>query len=136
MTGTPDATCDGSNRAQGRLASVPLVRVLALLVALAMAVGSAGLWIATPLAALWVGSRVQAATGSMGSALIVAFAVAAATAIALALVLARLDQAYRALRGGRSALERMLVISAAIAVTGFTIWFFGFAGPGPLIAPR
>ncbi len=136
MTGTSGAACDGSSRGRGRFTPVPLVRALALLVALAMAVGSAGLWIATPLAALWVGSRVQAATGSLGSALIVAFAVAAATAIAFAVVLARLDQTYRALRGGRSALERMLVVSAAIAVTGFTIWFFGFAGPGPLIAPR
>lgn len=136
MTGAPDAACDRSSRGRGRFAPVPLVRALALLVAAAMAVGSVGLWLATPLAALWVGSRVQAATGSMGSALLAAFAVAAATAIALAVVLARLDQTYRALRGGRSALERMLVVSAAIAVTGFTIWFFGFAGPGPLIAPR
>lgn len=127
----PRSGRDGSHR----LAGAP-ARLAAVVIALAMAVGSVGLWVATPLVGLWVGSRVQAGTGSVGTALLAAFASAIATAVLLAVLLARLDRAYRALRDGHSALERMLVASAAIAVTGFTIWFLGFAGPGPLLAPR
>jgi hypothetical protein len=33
-------------------------------------------------------------------------------------------------------LERVLVVAAAAALVGFTIWFLGFAGPGPSLAPQ
>jgi hypothetical protein len=33
-------------------------------------------------------------------------------------------------------LEVVLVVTATVAVVGFAIWFFVFAGPGPQLAPR
>lgn len=35
-------------------------------------------------------------------------------------------------RGGSSALEVIMVSSAGLAMVGFGIWFFGFAGASPL----
>jgi hypothetical protein len=46
----------------------------------------------------------------------------------------------RELRGATSSgpplLEVVLVVTAAVALVGFAIWFFVFAGPGPELAPR
>jgi hypothetical protein len=61
------------------------------------------------------------------------------TIAALVLLLARLGRAHvelqarrgRAIRGA-TALERVLVASAAAAVVGFGVWFFGFSGSEPI----
>lgn len=103
-----------------------------------MTLGSVGLWVGVPVAWLWVGGRVQGATGSLGAAVGVMIA---GVAISIALVLpalARLDRRYGEIsvaRGrppGRSiALEAILVITAAVAVVAFCVWFFVFAGANP-----
>jgi hypothetical protein len=63
--------------------------------------------------------------------------------VALAWLLGRLNRLHEHLREARGIeatgpplLEVVLVVTAAIALVGFAIWFFVFAGPGPELAPR
>ena len=93
-----------------------------------------------PLGWLWVGSQIEAA-GSLSFGLAVAF-VGTATTIVLTVWLGkRLEHVWATLHPeaaseGRVGLfEVAFVISTVIAVVGFAIWFFIFAGPGPTIAP-
>ena len=109
------------------------------LVVLIMFVGSLVLWIGTPLLWLWVGSEVQGATASVGAAFAVGSLGAVLTAALLAAILAQLSRTYRANRQarglsdtGHAVLERVLVVSAGVAVAGFVIWFFFLAGANPL----
>jgi len=111
----------------------------ALLVGAIMFIGSLGLWVGTPLAWLWVGGQVQGATGSLGTALAVAFVGVVATATGLALVLARLSELHRGnciARGasdpGSVMLEAVLVVSAGLTIVAFLIWFFFLAGTSPV----
>ena len=110
----------------------------ALLVALIMFIGSLGLWVGTPLLWLWIGSQIQGATQSIGAALAVAFVGVIATILVLASLLTRLSDLYRSNRVARGrgdpghvVLEGVLVVSAGISLTAFTIWFFLFAGAAP-----
>ena len=110
----------------------------AVLVVAIMAIGSIVLWAGTPLAWLWVGAQVQGSTQSLGAALATAFAGVIVSILVLASLLARLSDLYRANRVARGlddpghvVLEGVLVISAGIALTAFTIWFFLFAGASP-----
>ena len=57
-----------------------------------MFIGSLVLWIGTPLLWLWVGSQVQGATSSLGTALGVSFIGVVATIALLAAVLAKLSE--------------------------------------------
>jgi hypothetical protein len=111
----------------------------AVLVVMIMLLGSFGLWIGTPLLWLWVGSQVQGATQSLGTAIAAAFAGAVATVVTLASVLARLSDVYRANREARGlddtghlVLEAVLVVSAGITVAGFAVWFFLLSGAHPV----
>jgi hypothetical protein len=111
----------------------------AVVVILIMFIGSFGLWIGTPLLWLWVGSQVQGSTASLGAALGTAFIGVVGTITVLAVVLAKLSNAYRAnslARGhddpGHVVLESVLVVSAAVTLTAFVIWFFFFAGASPV----
>jgi hypothetical protein len=110
----------------------------AVLVVAIMVIGSIVLWAVTPLAWLWVGSQIQGATQSIGVALVAAFVGVIATILVLASLLSRLSDLYRANRVARGygdpghvVLEGVLVVSAGISVTAFTIWFFLFAGAAP-----
>ncbi len=100
------------------------------------------LWIGVPAGWLWVGSQVQGSTGNVGTAIAVMLVGAIASIVALAWVLGRLNRVHEDLRAARGAeagaplLEVVLVVTAAIALIGFAIWFFVFAGPGPELAPR
>jgi hypothetical protein len=104
-----------------------------------MVVGSLVLWIGTPLLWLWVGSQIQGHTESLGAA-IGAMMVGVVVTIALvSSVLVRLSNLYRSnclARGlndpGHLMLEGVLVVSAAITLVGFVIWFFLFAGASPV----
>lgn len=109
------------------------------LVILIMFIGSFGLWIGTPLLWLWVGSQVQGATQSLGTAFAAAFAGAVATVVLLAWILAKLSDVYRANRRtrglddtGHVVLEGVLVVSAGLTVAGFVIWFFLLSGANPV----
>ena len=104
-----------------------------------IAVGSLSLWIAVPLACLWVGSRVQAGTGSVGYALLAMMCAATVAFVLLSVALTRLNRIHGEVRvarglddGGATALERVLVLSAVVAVLVAVVWFFGFSGSEPL----
>ena len=111
----------------------------ATLVLLIMVIGSLVLWIGTPLLWLWVGSQVQGATASLGTALGVSFIGVVATIMLLAGVLAKLSNVYQANRRARGlddtghyVLETVLVVSAGITLAAFVVWFFFFAGASPV----
>jgi hypothetical protein len=109
------------------------------LVLVIMFVGSLGLWIGTPVLWLWVGSQVQGATNSLGTAVGTMFAGAVATIALLVVLLAKLSDFYRANRvaaggddPGHLVLEGVLVTSAGVALVGFLTWFFLFSGASPV----
>ena len=100
------------------------------------------LWIGVPVAWLWIGSQVQGQTGNLGLAILVMMVGAIASIVGMAWLLGQLGRAHNRLREARGdgpsqtpLLEMVLVITATIAVIGFALWFFVFAGPGPQIAP-
>jgi hypothetical protein len=111
----------------------------ALLVLAIMFIGSLGLWVGTPLLWLWVGSQIQGATQSLGTALAVAFLGVIVTVTVLASLLSRLSDVYRAnclARGlndpGHVMLEGVLVVSAGLTVCAFVVWFLFLAGTSPV----
>ena len=106
-----------------------------------MFAGALSLWIGVPLLWLYIGSRVQEATDSVGAAMGVMLAGSVATILLIVPLLARLNTAYehvREARGlenyGQVPLEMVLVVSATIAVVLFAVWFFLFSGTSPLPA--
>jgi hypothetical protein len=110
---------------------------------LLMLVGCLFLWVGVPIGWLWIGSQVQGSTGNVGTAIAVMLIGAIVSIVALAWVLGRLNRVHEHLRAARGAdqtgpplLEVVLVVTAAVALVGFAIWFFVFAGPGPELAPR
>ncbi len=111
----------------------------AALVVLIMFIGSLGLWVGTPLLWLWVGSQIQGATQSLGTALGAMFVGVLFTITLLATLLAKLSDFYRAnclARGqndpGHLVLEAVLVVSAGLTLVAFAIWFFFLAGASPV----
>lgn len=105
---------------------------------LAMVAGCLLLWVGVPLGWLWIGSQVQA-SASLSAALAVTMLGIVVTIVLIVLALSWLDQRHAALQerrlrpvGRSSPLEVILVWSAGIAVAGFVVWFFGFAGASPL----
>jgi hypothetical protein len=100
------------------------------------------LWIGVPAGWLWIGSQIQASTGSLGAAIAAMLVGAIVSIVCLAWVLGKLNRVHENLREARGAkqgaplLEVVLVVTAAFAIVGFAIWFFVFAGPGPELAPR
>ena len=111
----------------------------ATLVLLIMFIGSLVLWIGTPLLWLWVGSQIQGATSSLGTALAVSFLGVVVTIMLLAGVLAKLSNVYQANRRSRGlddtghyVLETVLVVSAGLTLAAFVVWFFLFAGASPV----
>lgn len=115
----------------------------ALLTGVIMVGASLLLWIGVPAGWLWIGSQIQGSTNSLGTAIAVMLIGAVASIVALAWVLGRLNRVHEHLREARGGdmnraplLEVVLVVTAAIALVAFAIWFFVFAGPGPELAPR
>jgi hypothetical protein len=111
----------------------------ALLVVSIMFIGSLGLWVGTPLLWLWVGSQIQGATQSLGTALAAAFLGVVLTVTVVAALLSRLSDIYRSnclARGlndpGPVVLEGVLVVSAGLTVAAFAIWFLFLAGTSPV----
>jgi hypothetical protein len=112
---------------------------------LLMFVGSLGLWVGAPVLWLWIGGRVQGATGSLGAAIVVILVGFVATVFLAVPVLGWLSGRHaeaRAARGlddlGRAALEGVMVVSATIAAVVFAIWFLFLSGaePVPLGLPK
>ena len=104
---------------------------------LLMLVGCLALWVGVPLGWLWIGSQVQS-SASLGTALLVTMAGIVASVFVLVYALGWLNRRHAELLERRdrqqrsSALEVILVSSAGLAIVGFGIWFFGFAGASPL----
>ena len=102
-----------------------------------MLVGCLVLWVGIPLGWLWIGSQVQG-SASLSTALMVTMVGILASVFVLAVILGRLNRWHSVLLERRdraprsSALEVILVASAALAIVGFGVWFFGFAGTSPL----
>ena len=110
----------------------------ALLVVL-MITGSVVLWLGVPLAWLWVGSRLQAQTGSVGTALAGMMAGMIVSVVAVTWALGRLSRRHAELQelrgrpeGEVGVLERVLVLSAAVAVIAFGAWFLLLSGSEPI----
>ncbi len=110
----------------------------AILVVLIMFIGSLGLWVGTPLLWLWIGSQIQGATSSLGAAISASFIGVVLTIALVASLLGKLSDVYRSnclARGlddpGHVVLEGVLVVSAALTLTAFVVWFFLFAGASP-----
>jgi hypothetical protein len=104
-----------------------------------MFAGSLGLWVGAPVLWLWIGGRVQGATGSVGAAIVVILAGFVATVMLAVPVLGWLSRRHaeaRAARGledlGRVVLEGVMVVSAVIAAVVFAIWFFFLSGAEPI----
>ena len=102
-----------------------------------MLAGCLFLWIGVPLAWLWIGSQIQS-SASLGTAMMVTMIGIVITILVVVMLLAWLNRRHLELQERRSghlppysALEIILVSSAGIAVVGFGIWFFGFAGASP-----
>lgn len=111
----------------------------AILVVLIMFLGSLGMWAGTPLLWLYVGSQVQGATDSVGTAIGSMFVGAVATVVAGGALLGKLSDVYRSNRlargladPGHGVLEGVLVVSAGITLVAFVIWFFLFARVEPI----
>jgi hypothetical protein len=104
-----------------------------------MFLGSLVLWVGVPLGWLWIGAQLQAMTGSIGTALFAMMAGMLASVAVLVMVLGWLGRKHIELLelrgreiGQTTPLEQVLVGSAALAVIGFAVWFFGFSGSPPL----
>ncbi|MDQ3850298.1 MAG: hypothetical protein M3296_06765 [Actinomycetota bacterium] len=117
------------------MSALPLVAMMVL--------GSVGLWVGVPLAWLWIASQVQGATGSLGTAIVVAVAGVLASVVVSVAGLSWLSGRHREMRIARGArdpgtlpLEAVMVTSAVVAVSAFAVWFFGFSGAAPLGVPR
>lgn len=101
------------------------------------------LWIGVPLAWLYIGSQVQGATDSVGTAIVVMLVGVLVSILAVVPILGWLNRKHlelRAARGldthGETALEAVMTVSVVIAVLAFVVWFFVIVGPGPSLAPR
>ena len=110
------------------------------LVALMFA-GSLGLWVGVPLLWLWIGGRVQGATGSLGAAVAVAMVGVVASLALVVPLLGWLNDRYRELRMERGhddtgplVLEMVVATSAAIALVVFVAWLLLFSGFAPFPA--
>jgi heme/copper-type cytochrome/quinol oxidase subunit 2 len=104
-----------------------------------MVLGAVVLWAGLPLGCLWFGSQVQAATDSIGLAML-AMAVLLVVGIATLLrLLGWLNLQHihaRERRGletyGNVTLEGIMATSAGLALVSFCIWFFLFSGSSPV----
>jgi hypothetical protein len=94
-----------------------------------------------PLGWLWVGSQVDYQTGYV-TAGIATVMLGCLTSLMLTMAVAkRVDHAWKLVRRAaghrqeRGALERIFVVSVAIALVAFAAWFLVIQGPGPSLAP-
>ena len=104
-----------------------------------MFVGSLVMWIGLPLGCLYVGSRVQDATNSVGVAIVAMAGTLVVGIVTIVPVLGFLNRKQAEIRAasgldtyGQAPLEGVLVISATIAIVAFAVWFFLFAGTPPI----
>ena len=138
-----DTTREAQNDSLGAGARALNYGASAVLTGVIMVGASLFLWIGVPAGWLWIGSQIQGSTGSLGAAIGVMLIGVIVSIIAIAWVLGRLNRVHEHLRQARGVdtnspplLEVVLVVTAAVALIAFAIWFFVLAGPGPELAPR
>jgi hypothetical protein len=96
------------------------------------AIGSLMMWAPIPLAWMWVGGRVYAATGSLVADAGVAFLGFMATTCFAMAALNRLDRTWVALRRRaghdqrEGALTQVVVVSATLGILAFLLWYYIF----------
>jgi hypothetical protein len=123
---------------QGSGTRILLASESALLLVAIMFMGSLVLWFGVPVGWLWIGSKLQAvsslttAVGAMMIGMLLTIAALVAFLGWLNRKHVELQEARGVHIGATSALERVLVASAALAVLGFGVWFFGFSGSSPI----
>jgi hypothetical protein len=110
-----------------------MIAWLALLVLAALA-----MWLGTPVLWLFLGSKIETATGNLGVAVGAMLLGSVLTIIAMAYLLGAITRRYqdaRVRRGledtGGFPLEVTLVCTAVSAGLGFAVWFFLLAGAQP-----
>ena len=101
--------------------------------------GGLVLWVGVPVGWLYIGSQIQASTGSLGTAMaamMIGAVVSILVIVAMLGWLNRVHQELREARGlddhGQTALEAVMTVSAGLALLGFGAWFFLFSGASPL----
>src|SRR5918997_4002496 len=99
-----------------------------------MFAGALALWVGVPLLWLYIGSKIQDATDSVGAALGLMLVGSVLTILLFVPLLGRLNEAYEHLREsrgldnyGQAPLEAMLVISAVVAVAVLVAYFLVFS---------
>ena len=114
----------------------------AVLVVLIMIFASVVLWGVVPLGWLWIGSQIQGNTQNLGLAIMVMMGGVLVSVVLIAIGLAWLNRLHLRLLEARgierqyNVLEAVMIVSALVVVVAFSVWFFGFEGPGPTIAPK
>ena len=106
--------------------------------------GGLVLWVGVPVGALYAGSKVQAATDSIGIAVVAMAFVVIGALFGLVPLLGWLNRKHmevRVARGhqdlGQAALEGVMVVSAALALLAFVVWFILSGGePFPVSGGR
>jgi hypothetical protein len=121
-----------------RLQRLLVAAASASLLVVIMLFGSLVLWVGVPVGWLWIGSRLQPAGGlatAVGAMMIGMLLTVAGLVTFLAWVNRRhveLQEARGYEGGADTALERVMVASAVVAIFGFAVWFFGFSGSSPI----
>jgi hypothetical protein len=100
------------------------------------------LWGPQPAGWLWVGSQLYHETSNVGLGILVAFAGMLCTIMITLGIAMRLDRAWKMVRRAagkeqkEGMLERIFVVSMALAGVAFAVWFLIIQGPGADLAPR
>jgi hypothetical protein len=116
--------------------------LLAAAILLLMTLIGVSFWGPIPAGCLWIGSRFNYWTSSVGVGIVTAFAAMLAALFLGLAAMKRLDQAWILVRRAaghdqrEGVIGRIFAVSAAIGVVLFTIWLLVFAGLGPSIAPN
>jgi len=98
-------------------------------------------WGPIPVACLWVGSRVNYATGSVGLGLAVSFVLLFVLLFGAVAAMKRVDTAWLLVRRAAGhdqrtgVATRIFALTAFVVAVVFTIWFFVFHGPGATNRP-
>ena len=99
-------------------------------------------WGPLPALSLWIASRVQYATDSVGLGLLAGFAALLALLFGGLVVLKRLDAAWILVRRAAGAdqrtgvLPRVFGATAVVAAIGFTVWLVFIGGLGSSLVPN
>jgi hypothetical protein len=122
----------------GRLKNAAVAVESATLLIVIMFCGSLVLWVGVPVGWLWIGSRIEPASGlaaAIGAMMIGMLLTITALVTFLAWVNRKhveLQEARGLMTGTATPLEFVLVASAVVAVFAFAVWFFGFSGSSPI----